>query len=196
MYRSEIATWFEFISLFSVCRSLSKSLSSTPFLCPLSSLGAPSLLGRAQCDFFRVRLCFLRGLQMLWSFLRHLGLLGYINAIVIVIVIFIFIFIVIPISVVFTPTPIPRETPECACALRLLLLCQDCTVCVRLYPRPCPAPASAEEREAHVGTVMREDPRAELRIVSRTDYVCRCAAHEFRLLFIWLYNQSYDTGEF
>jgi hypothetical protein len=35
--------------------------------------------------------------------------------------------------------------------------------------------------------MMREDTRAELRIVSRADYMCRCATHELHLLFIWLF---------
>jgi hypothetical protein len=128
---------------------------------------------------------FLHGLQFLRSFLQHLRMLGYANA-NLVFVFFIFT-LIIPICVVFTPTPIPRETPEPASTQRpLLLLRQHRTVRVRLRARPCLTPASAEKRKAHVGTVMCKDPRAELRIVSRADHVCRCAAHELHLLFIRL----------
>jgi hypothetical protein len=127
---------------------------------------------------------FLDGLSDFRSFSQHLRkrMLGdtkmnFISFISIVIII---------VCIAFAPTPISREPPKRTHALRLLSLRHHRVVRVRLRARPRAAPASAEERKAHIGTVVREYARAELRVVRRADDVYRRAAHELHLLFVWL----------
>jgi hypothetical protein len=90
--------------------------------------------------------------------------------------------------VVFAPTPIPREPPKRTGILRLRLpLRKHRAMRLRLHARPRTAPAPAEKRKARVGAVVREDARAELRVVRRAGDVRCCAAHELHLLFVvWL----------
>jgi hypothetical protein len=84
-----------------------------------------------------------------------------------------------------THAPIPRKAPKRAGVLRLPLR-KHLALRPHLRARPHAAPTSAEEREAWVGTVVREDARAELRVVRRADDVRRRPAYEIRLLLVWL----------
>jgi hypothetical protein len=163
-------------------RSNSQSLRSAPLLSPLSSFGTTSLLRRAHCEF--LRLC-----SFLWSvhtggFLVHLHALGDTTVGVITITITIVIFRLVLAS---THAPIPRKAPKRTSVLRFLLH-KHIPMCLRLRARPRTTPTAAEEREARVGTVVREDPRAELRVIRSADDVRCRAVNKLHLLLVWLKN--------
>jgi hypothetical protein len=159
-------------------RSNRKGLRSAPLLGPLSSFGTTSLLRRAQREL--LRLC-----SFLWrvhtgGFLQHLHALGGTAAAAITITI-----VILRLVLASTHAPISRKAPKRTSALRLLLH-KDISMCLGLRARPRATPTPAEEREARVGTVVREDPRAELRVVRSADDVRCRAVNKLHLLFVWL----------